>query len=103
MERPLRPGLRYRQRELSDGAGLLEYHGPLDDILKLPYVAGPAVRKERAEGLFRKGLHGLAETAAVLFNEVRGKSGYVAGTAAKRRKLYLDDIEPVLQVVPERA
>src|SRR3712207_1532347 len=67
------------------------------------HVAGPVVVDQTLARLRRDARHLPLELRAVLRREVRGEQGHVLAPLAQRRHLEGDDVETVVQVLPECA
>src|SRR5260221_4100763 len=74
----------------------------LDDVPKLPDIAGPRVSLEREDLFLRNGLDSFAQGFRKFFDEAPGQYRNVLLTFAERRHRDRKDIEPVVQVLPER-
>ena len=86
-----------------DGAGtndgaVRQQHDPLDDVLQLAHVAGPAVPGEHLERVRRE--RGWLRLP-VLSQELSGDEGDVDRAVAQRGQLDLDRVDAVQQVIAE--
>src|SRR3954454_23376977 len=93
------------RRQVLDLDGLRgRHHGePVGEVLQLPDVARKRQRCEIRERRFRYALGLDAEIARTLLQEVPREERYVFAAFAQRRQAQADHIEPVIQVLPEKA
>src|SRR3990167_4348987 len=80
-----------------------EHERALDDVLELADVPGPPVLLEDGEGLGRHPPDALAELGGDLLDEVRDERRDVLATLAKRWQMDRDDVQPVEEVLAQRA
>src|SRR5438445_4459933 len=78
-----------------------QHDGPLQHVLELADISGPVVSLEDDHGLRSDAARLLAEVLAELLQEVRDEEGDVLATLPERGQLDGDDVEPVVQVLPE--
>src|SRR3954467_3573312 len=106
----------HRLRERQDGVELLwpqlqvfrrdegtlgEDHRLLDAVLELPDVARPAEVPDRVERLPAEALHLRAQLASRAAEKELGEHASVLAPFAERREMQVDDVHPVVQVLPE--
>ena len=80
---------------------LLQKHDPLDQVPQLPDVARPAVASEDLLDLRSDGGEPLPEFLVVEGEEVPGQEQDVLSPLPERRQEDGDDLEPVVEVLPE--
>ena len=81
----------------------LEDHDPLDDVAEFADVPRPGVGAEGVERAAREPLHVLAEFLVEVLREVRREERDVLGAGAERRDEDRHDVDPVVEVLAERA
>ncbi len=78
-----------------------ERHGPLDDVLELPHVAGKRVGLERAEGVRCEAADVLVLLAGAARQEVLREGADVFAAIAEGGNLDANDVEAVVEVLTE--
>ena len=78
-------------------------HRALHDIAQFPDVSRPLVLLQRGQALARNSLDSLAERCRELVDETPDQQRDVFGAIAERRHVNRKDIQPVVEVVAERA
>src|SRR5882724_7777032 len=95
-------GPQFRQGR-AKGRTVREDHGALDDVLQLPNIAWPGVRRQRLHHFVRNYIdvpvHPRGEFSYKIPDQIRN----VPGTLAQRRKGDWKNVEPVEQIGPEPA
>ena len=86
-----------------DLVGGRQRHRALHHVLQLSHIPGPGVRQQRLHRL-RRDAHGMAAGArGEEAQEVGRQEGDVLAAIAERGHLDRDDVETVIQILPERA
>jgi hypothetical protein len=80
-----------------------EDDGAMQDVLELAHVAGPVVAREHLEGTGRHAAHVAVALAGDLAHEVLDECGNVLAPLAERRHVDRHDVEPIVEVLAERA
>src|SRR5207249_8637528 len=88
---------------LAKGLVLLQEHDPLDQVPELPDVPGPPVAAQDLLHLRRDRGEPLPEFLVVELEEVPGQEQDVFSPFPKRRQENGDDLEPVVEILPEAA
>ena len=88
---------------LAKGLVLLQEHDPLDQVPELPDVPGPPVAAQDLLHLRRDRGEPLPEFLVVELEEVPGQEQDVFSPFPKRWQENGDDLEPVVEVLPEAA
>ena len=94
---------RARQVANGDPVAVAEDHGVLDDVVELAHVALPRQRHEELQGRAVDALEVLLQLAVVHRHEVLDERRDVLAALAQRRNLDAEDVEPVVEIVAERA
>ena len=79
-----------------------ERAGPFDGIFEFPHVARPVVAHHGAQGLVAQGELG-AVLAAEVVQKMRRQQRNVLAPVAERRQFDAEDVQPVIQIRPERS
>src|SRR5919201_775048 len=74
---------------------------PLDRVLELPHVAGPAVTNEQVVHRRRQRLHILLVPLPELVEEVVAQQRNVLGALAKRRYAQCDGVDPEVEILTQ--
>src|ERR1017187_1553539 len=75
----------------------------LEDIAKLPHVAGPRVGEEKRHGLRRHALDGLLQLDRELLEKAVDEKGDVLLPIAERSERQRDDVQPVEEILAKAA
>src|SRR5690606_29954734 len=73
------------------------------DVVQLPDIARPLRRYQQFHGLRRVDLALLSRFTGDLLEKVRNEQGYVVAALVQDRQLYVDDVQPVVQVLAKAA
>src|SRR5438876_10596631 len=77
--------------------------GALDGVLELPHVSRPGIARERRHGVGGDGLDALVHATRELLHEVSDERRNVLWPLAERWKRDREDVQAIVQIVPERA
>ena len=80
-----------------------QHRRPLDHVLQLPHVAGPVIRLQQLQCPRRQLQVGLAVLLPVPGEEAPREQRNVLPALAQGRQLDGDDVQPIVQILPERA
>ena len=97
------PGVGVGEIVLVDPGPRGEQDHALDQVLELADVARPGVTLEGGEGGGGQAQHGLAEPFVAALHEVGDQERQVLDALAQRGQVDRDDVEPVVEVLPEVA
>src|SRR5256885_4437561 len=90
-----------RQVEMADLPALRQRHGPLDRVLQLPDVARIIVAHQIVLSALAESFDPLLEPPREALAEVVREERNILPPLPKRGELYLEDAEPVVQVLAE--
>src|SRR5438876_2269562 len=85
------------------GGPVRQDDGALDRVLELPHVSRPGIARERRHGVGGDGLDALVHATRELLHEVSDERRNVLWPLAERWKRDREDVQAIVQIVPERA
>src|SRR5574342_967235 len=102
-QRPPRAATGRRRQEVGKLEPALggENHGPLDDVLQLAYVPGPAVGGQPVQDVRTQGAHGLPHLRRVEHGEMPGETRDILPPLSQGREIDREDVEAVVKVRAE--
>ena len=80
-----------------------QHHGAFDCIFQLTDISGPGIILQGIEGLLINSRHRFIGFLSDAFQKVLRQLGNIINASLKRRYFQLDDVQPVIKILPEGA